>query len=227
MVRRIDRGAEPDGVAELAREYTQGWVRYFRDREGARPTDYRWADFRAALGERSDGACWYCERLCEPASYVGGIAATLDHFKPRSRFPELAYEWSNWVFSCRRCNGAKGNQWPENGYVDPADNDAGERPERYFDYDARTHAIIPTSDLSADERRRALDTIDDLGLNELDIQFYRHDWIRQVIEDVREFPVEDRAAIAALFESESREFKGATRMALAQLRDAGEIPNNA
>ena len=226
-MRWIDRGAEPDGVAELAREHTPGWIRYFRDHEGARPTDYRWADFRAGLGERSDSMCWYCERLCESAASIGNMSATLDHFKPRSKFPELTYDWNNWVFSCRRCNDVKGDQWPENGYVDPATTTARERPERYFDYDMRSHTIIPASNLSADERRRALDTIGDLWLNEFDVQFYRHDWIRQVIEDMRELPVEDRAALAALFESESREFKGSTRMALAQMRDAGEIPENA
>ena len=40
-----------------------------------------------------------------------------------------------------------------------------EQPERYFDYDLRTHDVIPRDDLVEDERRRAWDTIDDLGLN--------------------------------------------------------------
>ena len=103
-LRWIDRGPEPSRVEVYAREYTQGWVSYFQDGVGSRPADSFWREFRSELGERSVGMCWYCERRCDSAAEVGDRASTLDHFRPLSRFPYLAYEWSNWVFSCRRCN---------------------------------------------------------------------------------------------------------------------------
>lgn len=166
--------------------------------------------------------CWYCERHCEPASDVGDRSATLDHFKPRSLFPELVYEWSNWVFSCRRCNrDNKGNKWPNSGYIDPAAADVYERPERYFDYDMMTHELIPKDDLSGDERQRALKTIDDLGLNTRDVLTSRQEWIQRFIEDVSQVPVEERAALAKYLENESPEYLGSMRLVLAQLRDDG------
>ena len=169
--------------------------------------------------------CWYCERRCDSASQVGDRAATLDHFRPLSHFPNLAYDWSNWIFSCRRCNDEyKQDKWPENGYVDPAAGDDRERPERCFDYDMRTHDIIPRDDLVGDERRRAWDTIDDLGLNKLDVRFYRQYWARQLIEDLRELSIEERPAFAEYLALDPSEFLGTTRMVLAQLREAGEIP---
>ena len=208
-----------------AREYTPGWVSYFQDKVGPRPTDSHWREFRSQLRERSDGMCWYCERRCDPAAEVGEQAETLDHFRPLSRFPKLAYDWSNWVFSCRRCNDEnKQGKWPGSGYVDPAASDECERPERYFEYDMRTHEIIPRNDLIGDERQRAWDTIDDLGMNKLDVLFYRQDWIRCLIEDLRELPVEKRSALAEHLASHSSVFLGTTLMVLAQLRDAGEIP---
>ena len=168
--------------------------------------------------------CWYCERRCDPAADVGDKAATLDHFRPLSRFPNLAYDWSNWVFSCRRCNeDYKNSNWPENGYVEPAAADERDRPERYFDYDLKTHELIPRNDLTGDELRRAWDTIDDLGLNSLDVRYYRQDWIQQLIEDLRKFPIEERRALAECLTAQPNEYLGTTRMALAQLRETGEI----
>ena len=224
-MRCIDRGPEPGRVAVYDRRYTQGWVSYFQDEVGPRPTDSFWREFRRKLGERSSGMCWYCERRCNSAAEVGDRAATLDHFRPISHFPNLAYDWSNWVFSCQRCNvDFKQDNWPDKGYVDPAADDERERPECYFDYDLRTHDVIPRDDLVEEERRRAWDTIDDLGLNQLDVRFYRQDWTRQLIEDLRKLPIEDRPALAEFFASNPSEYLGTTRMVLAQMREAGEIP---
>ncbi len=226
-MRWIDRGPEPDRVGAYAREFTQGWVRYFGDGVVHRPSDYFWSEFRSELGERSGGMCWYCERRCNLPADAGDRAATLDHFRPLSRFPNLAYDWLNWVFSCRRCNSEyKQDRWPENGYVDPATEDERERPEHYFDYDLRTHEVIPRDGLVEDERRRAWDTIDDLGLNSLDVRFYRQDWTRQLIGDLQGFPVEERVALAEYLVNQPSEFLGTTQMVLAHLRETGEIPQS-
>ncbi len=224
-MRWIDRGPEPARVGEYAREYTEGWVRYFQDGVEPPPTDSFWGQFRRHLGECSGGMCWYCERHCDSAVEVGDRASTLDHFRPLSRFPYLAYEWSNWVFSCRRCNvDNKQNNWPENGYVDPAAGDVLERPERYFDYDMRTHEVVPRNDLTGNERQRALDTIYDLGLNKIDVLFYRQGWTQRLMEDLLEFPIEERRAFAEFVTTQPSEYLGTTEIVLAQLREAGEIP---
>ena len=223
-MRWINRGPDPGHVEAYAREYTPRWVSYFRDRVGARPTDSFWREFRTQLGELSEYVCWYCERRCDRASEVGGRAATLDHFRPLSRFPNLAYDWSNWVFSCHRCNVEnKQDRWPENGYVDPAASDEKERPENYFAYDMRTHDVIPRDDLGEDDRRRAWDTIEDLGLNKVDVRFYRQHWMRRLIEDLRKLPIEEHPPLAKHLASYP-EFLGTTRMVLAQIREAGELP---
>ena len=182
-MRWIDRRPEPHDVQVYSRQFTQGWVNYFQGTGGSRPNrpnDAHWRDFIELLGSSSGNVCWYCERRCLRDAYNGGKASTVDHFRPLSRYPALAYEWSNWIFSCRRCNVEnKQDKWPILGYVDPSTADEQERPGRYFDYDADTGDIVPKPGLPSEARERALRTIDDLGLNKLDIRFYRLDWTRR------------------------------------------------
>ena len=213
----VDRGPEPDGVAGYARRFTQGWIDYFESRVGERPEDSCWREFRPTLGSRTNGVCWYCERLCYADGEAGAHAPTVDHFRPLSRFPALAYAWSNWIFSCRRCNeDNKDNGWPEWGYVDPCADDAAERPEHYFDYDPATGEIIPKGGLAEDSRRKAVRTIDNLGLNKLDIRFHRFDYTQRFLRDLRKMPDSDRQAFITVFTGHSVEYAGVTRMLVEQ-----------
>ena len=216
-MRWIDRGPEPAGVAGYAQRLTQGWIDYFGHRVGGRPEDSNWREFRSTLGSRSNNICWYCERRCD--ANVGERAPTVDHFRPLSKYPALAYSWDNWVFSCRRCNGNenKGDGWPETGYVDPCAAIVAERPDQYFDYDADTGEIIPKDGLRGDDRLRAVHTIDDLGLNKLDIRFYRFDHTKRFMEDLAALPVGDRREFVALFTQQLVEYGGVTGMVARQL----------
>ena len=202
----------------------RGGVDYFRHQIGGRPTDSYWREFRAALGSRSGGLCWYCERRCEPAAEMGGKSATVDHFRPLSRFPELAYAWSNWIFSCYRCNSEnKQDKWPALEYVDPSAADLQERPDQYFDYDVLTGEIVPRSILRGDDKRKAEGTIADLGLNKVDLRFYRLDWMRRFLEDLRMLPAEARADFVDYALGQAIEFVGSVEMVAAQMRSSGEI----
>lgn len=217
-MRWIDRGPEPGGVAGYAAQFTQGWIDHFENRVGGRPGDFRWVEFRSTLASRSNNICWYCERQCS-ATESGGRVPTVDHFRPLSRFPAMAYAWSNWIFSCRRCNENKDSGWPEQGYVDPCAASVAERPDRYLDYDTATGEIIPRDGLAGDDRERAVRTINDLGLNKLDILFGRFDHTRRFVEDLSDLPVEDRQDFIAFFTEQFVEYAGVTRMAVEQAQD--------
>lgn len=224
-VRWIDRGPEPAGVAGYSRQYTQGWIDYFQNHTGTRPDDSFWRRFRPALGRISNNICWYCERQCEVDAEIGGLAPTIDHFKPISRFPHLTYVWHNWIFSCYSCNSEnKQDKWPVSEYVDPCAADVMERPEHYFDYDANTGEIIPKHGLSGIAKRKASDTINDLGLNRLDVRFYRFDWIRSFQNDLLSLPMAERQALVSYITRQPVEYAGTTAMLAAQLRAIGDIP---
>ncbi len=68
-------------------------------------------------------------------------------------------------------------------------------------------------------RKRALQTIDDLGLNKLDVRFYRFNWTRQFIEDWQDLPIEEKAAFAEFATRTGNEFVGIILMAVRQLSD--------
>ena len=175
------------------------------------------------MGSRTSDICWYCERICDALAESGGRAPTVDHFRPLSRFPQLAYEWSNWVFSCYACNVEnKGYAWPDSGLVDPCAAVVVERPEQYFDYDTDTGDIVPKSGLSRVDRRRAKATIDTLGLNRLDVRFYRTRWTLKFNYDVLELPVSKRQAFIE-FMTGTVPYAGTTRIVAEQLRRAGRI----
>ena len=70
----------------------------------------------------------------------------------------------------------KRNKWPDSEYVDPCAADVAERPGHYLDYDTDTGEIVSKEGLSESARQKALNSIHDLGLNRLDVRFYRLQW---------------------------------------------------
>lgn len=152
----VDRGPEPVGLEEFRGRYTPRWIGHYRNGVGSRPTDSRWRDFREDLGQRFHLQCGYCESICR---------GQVDHFRPKSTFPELVYEWSNWIFSCSDCNQAKSDKWPKQGYVDPCAASESCRPESYFTFNTETGEIMPLDDLDRARYEKATKMIDDLNLN--------------------------------------------------------------
>ena len=153
----VDRGPEPVGLEPLRSRYTPRWVDHYRNRVGERPpSDSRWRDFHQDLREVFAGICAYCEEADK---------GEIDHFRPKSRFPELTYEWSNWLFACHNCNSAKREKWPAGGYVNPCASSIPARPENFFDFDTVACTIIPRAGLSRARREKATRTIQDLQLN--------------------------------------------------------------
>ena len=152
----VDLGTEPRGLGQIRQVYTPRWIQYYRDGAGAKPTDSRWREFHNELQQRFDSLCGYCECTCK---------GELDHFRPKSRFPESVYEWSNWIFACHDCNQAKGDKWPIEGYVDPCSVSEFSRPETYFTFDTKTGEVLPFAELDDGRFDKAQRMIEDLRLN--------------------------------------------------------------
>ena len=155
----VDRGPAPPGLDHVREALTPGWVAHYRDQVGERPPDDRWRNFLDVLGSRFHRICGYCEE----AAVLGGV----DHFRPKSRFPEIVYSWSNWVFACSKCNSTKQDKWPAGGYVDPCACSCEDRPENFFDFDLDTGEIVAKFGLTEQQYHTAWQTIDDLGLNDM------------------------------------------------------------
>ena len=68
-----------------------------------------------SLHNMQHGKCCYCE------GYIpdDGRGKEVEHFRPRSKFPQLAYDWNNLLLACTACNGAKSDQFPTSPSGDP------------------------------------------------------------------------------------------------------------
>lgn len=102
--------------------------------------------------------CAYCDH------YQLGVAAreTIDHFRPKSVHPELAYTWENLFPACDVCQGSKLEQFDE-ALLKPDEPDYCF--ERFFIFNFSTGEIEPCPDGSLEEQNRAEVTIRILGLN--------------------------------------------------------------
>lgn len=66
-----------------------------------------WRKLRARVLEKYECRCMMCGR--SPKDH--GIVVHVDHIKPRSKYPELALEFSNLQILCEDCNMGKGNRY--------------------------------------------------------------------------------------------------------------------
>lgn len=206
----VDRGPEPEALDSIRSQYTPRWVEHFRYGTAPRPSDSRWGEFRADLSRIFSNLCAYCEELCR---------GEVEHFRPRSRFPEKVYEWRNWLLACHDCNHAKGKQWPSGGYIDPCARSRPARPENFFEFDVLTGEIITKAGLNSARRMKATHMIDDLRLNE--IQHRQKRLTRIAIIDMI---LSQKPAVIDLFNvrlheysDRSNELSSVSRCALAQL----------
>ena len=70
----------------------------------------RRGDFREAVRNDFRHRCAYC---LVPELLAGGPENfELDHFRPKSKFPQLENNFFNLYYSCHVCNHAKGPAWP-------------------------------------------------------------------------------------------------------------------
>ena len=208
----VDRGPEPERLVEIRTRYTPRWVGYYRGDDGGKPSDSRWREFSQHLSDAFGGLCAYCEERCR---------GEVDHFRPKSRYPDLVYSWDNWLFACHDCNHAKRETWPSWGYVNPCATSRPARPERYFTFDVVTGEILPKEGLSPDCRRKAQTTIDDLRLNELHHLRKRCEWLKLIAaiipDEAAEMTVE-RDELRAHFSSRLTPYSSVTRHWISERR---------
>lgn len=85
--------------------------------------NYKHRENKCILQSSSFDKCMYCESKTSH-TYYGDV----EHIKPKSRFPELEFEWENLGFVCRICNGNKSDKFDTTlPFINPYD----ENPEEH------------------------------------------------------------------------------------------------
>ena len=114
---------------------------------------YKQKDIQEALFASSYHKCAFCE--CRPGESSN---IEVEHFQPKSIYPELAFAWDNLLPSCRKCNESKSDF---DTRIYPIINPAIEDPESFLTY--RFLRIIPIQ--GTGEEKKAQNTIDVCNLN--------------------------------------------------------------
>lgn len=148
---------EPDDFDKKVRQPGKKWL-------AKKTGEWRSSEFPAywtrILNELYDAYHGICAYRCIYIERVQS-SSTVDHFLPKSKHRELAYEWSNYRLCCPACNSAKGEH---EGILDPFDI----KPHTFY-IDFLTGEIYPAEDAPPNAQK----TIDVLGLNREDCKRMR------------------------------------------------------
>lgn len=82
------------------------------------------------------GKCYLCEIRISVREH------SVDHRRPKARFPDLTYAWSNLFPSCRDCNERR-PAFPPEGLLDPTCDDVEARLAQTTQADARHNSEAP------------------------------------------------------------------------------------
>jgi uncharacterized protein (TIGR02646 family) len=154
----------------------------------------QWNNFRrrnagqavwTALSNAFHTKCVFCERV---------NAKTLDHYRPKERYPKKMFRWNNLLLCCSDCNRAKGCAIQFRDGVplllDPTKDE--DDPLNFFAWDTATGALVALADPT--RTHRAAHTIGQLELNDQPLQDERAEKLKSVVyllaRVAREQPVE-------------------------------------
>ncbi|MGB0932044.1 MAG: hypothetical protein ACPGVB_14765 [Chitinophagales bacterium] len=114
------------------------------------------------LKEMTTNHCSFCD-----GSPMGAmIKETIEHFRPKSKYPLLAYQWENLFLACHFCQ-EKGDTFDEK-LLKP--DDVAYEFNRYFIFNFRTYEIEVRQDsgISEEDKERAKITLEIYKLNYTD-----------------------------------------------------------
>jgi uncharacterized protein (TIGR02646 family) len=157
---------------------------------------YAHAQVKKRLAQMFVSKCAYCESKVTAVSYLH-----VEHFRPQSTYPWLAYEWSNLLFACEQCNSsykrdrfplADGNTRIEDpcNPCDPCESDehmlvdpCSDNPEDHFDFEDEWLTC---------KDGRGLVMRDVCGLNREDLRDSRREWLALVVVVAKAFLAAER-----------------------------------
>lgn len=159
---RIERTDAPGWLVETWRDWGKEWAEKLNNNKKASFTWHRHnkkgrKELEKALCSMTDNHCSFCD------SYPMGarLKPTIEHFRPKSKFPELAYQWENLFMACFLCQ-EKGDAFSE--MLLKPDEESYSFDE-FFDIDWATGELIPNMNASKEDQERARITIELYRLN--------------------------------------------------------------
>jgi len=160
---KIERPDEPSCLKENWKKWGEKWAAKCTDTE-KKPSFYwprykkkGYKDLLKMLLVMTQAHCSFCDAYPLGSS----LEPTIEHFRPKTKFPYEAYKWENLFLCCRRCQ-TKGDKFDERLLKPDEDYYSF---DKYFDIDWITGKLIPNRNASVEDQERARITIELFHLN--------------------------------------------------------------
>lgn len=182
----VNRTTKPQILEDNAFTWTQDYLDA-RAEVNANPSDankkiaaniekrYNQTQVKDALKTMFSHKCAFCESKITHVDY-----GQIEHFKPKSLYPDLCFEWNNFLLSCSICNGKsnKGDKFPLVADGGPFINPTTENPDDFFrfEYDdvLKKFILFP-------KNQRAKTMLSIIKLNREDLAEYRTNQLFKII----------------------------------------------
>jgi len=169
---RVERGPEPGSFATRAADW-YGRFEEARRRNPELTASQFWPSVRAqvradaeALYAAFHGKCAYCEARMAHVS-----PPHVEHYRPKSKFPDRMFDWQNWLLSCGRCNDIKWAHFPDCDGQPCLLDPTAEDPSMHLDF-LRARVLGRT--------RRGEETIKLVGLARSPLEDERALWLMKI-----------------------------------------------
>ncbi len=157
---QLQRTQAPQSLKENYKKWGRAYKQKLENPETN--NDFSWKgkyqEISNSLFEITKNHCCFCD--IHPLKASG---ATVEHFRPKSKYPKLSYFWGNLFYCCTNCQ-KKGDKFPLDYKLLKPDRFSF-LFEHYFIYNFSTGIIKPNSARNPEEQKRAENTIDLYGLN--------------------------------------------------------------
>ena len=163
-MRKFRRLAEPYFLAAKWEEWGLAWEQRRMANAGAQ---FHWHEVGGEpvnrkllplLKVQTQNHCSFCDNFPVSPPSID----TIEHFRPKARFPREAYRWGNLYFCCMYCQ-QKSDDFDEAALQPDA---AYYEFDRYFRWDYTLGTIEANEQASPEDRRRAVVTIQLYRLND-------------------------------------------------------------
>jgi uncharacterized protein (TIGR02646 family) len=154
---KIERTNAPGWLNKNWKKWGADWATRYGTTQ--KSSSFQWRQFKKKgrkdlvreLAAMTRDHCSFCD------AYPMGsrIPYTIEHFRPKTKFPQEAYKWENLFLCCGLCQ-EKGEEFDE--CLLKPDEDYYSF-EKYFEIDWPTGELIPNVDASEEDQERARITI--------------------------------------------------------------------
>jgi uncharacterized protein (TIGR02646 family) len=164
-MRGFIRSEVPEFLVEKGSQWTEQWIALRQRNADAKFPWYQHEKksvrdlLLPLLRNMTAGHCSFCDAF----PLEGQSNEPIEHFRPKSVFPLLAYTWSNLYYCCEKCQSSKGEKWPDDVDV-IAPDDPGYRWSDWFEFDYTNGQLRPNKFANELAQNRAAETIKLYGL---------------------------------------------------------------